>query len=214
VRLLLVRHGITQHNLNRQYTGQTDAPLSELGQQQAKAVGEYLAREKVDIIFSSDLQRARDTAREIARHHNLPVLEDPDLREISMGTWEGLTVEQIKARDLESWKYVRSDPVRHAPPGGESFVQLHERASRALQRCQEKYAGQTVLWATHGGLIGTAVCAALRLDLSYRHCFRHENTSVTELHFGDGLPSGDLPSVERLNDTAHLRALVEATVAS
>lgn len=214
MRLLLVRHGITQHNLNRQYTGQTDAPLSELGQQQAKAVGEYLAREKVDIIFSSDLQRARDTAREIARHHNLPVLEDPDLREISMGAWEGLTVEQIKARDLESWKYVRSDPVHHAPPGGESFVQLHERASRALQRCQAAYAGQTVLWATHGGLIGTAVCAALRLDLSYRHCFRHENTSVTEIHFGDGLPSGDLPSVERLNDTAHLRALVEATVAS
>lgn len=209
MRLLLVRHGITQHNLNGQYTGQTDAPLSELGQRQIMAVGKYLAQERVDVIFSSDLQRARDTAREIARHHNLPVLEDPDLREISMGTWEGLTPDQIKAHDLESWQYVRSDPVRHAPPGGESFVQLHERASRVLQRCREKYAGQTVLWATHGGLIEVTVCAALKLDLNYRYCFRQKNTSVSELLFGS-----DLPSIERLNDIAHLRAIVEAVVAS
>ena len=209
MRLLLVRHGITQHNLNGQYTGQTDAPLSDLGERQIKAVGKYLAQEKVDVIFSSDLQRARDTAREIARHHDLPVLEDPDLREISMGTWEGLTPEQIKARDLESWKYVRSDPARHAPPGGESFLQLHARAARALQRCQEQYTGQTVLWATHGGFIGATICSALKLDSSYRHCFRHENTSITEIRFGDGLPS-----IERLNDITHLRAMAEVAVAS
>jgi len=203
----LVRHGITEHNLNGQYTGQTDAPLSELGKRQIRAVGTYLAREKVDVIFSSDLQRARDTAREIAQHHHLPVLEDPDLREISMGTWEGLTPEQIRARDLEGWKYVRSDPTLHAPLGGESFAQLHERAARALKRCREQYAGQTVLWATHGGFIGATVCHALQLDPSYRHCFRHENTSITEIRFGEGLPS-----IERLNDTAHLRAMVEEAI--
>lgn len=204
MRLLLVRHGITQHNIEWRYTGQVDAPLAELGILQAEAVGEYLAKEKLDVILSSDLQRARDTARAIARHHNLPVLEDPDLREISMGAWEGLNREQIKEAHSTSWTFVRSDPVNHAPPGGENFLQLHERATRALQRCQERYAGQTVLWATHGGLIGTAVCVALRLDLSYRHCFRHENTSITEIRFGEGLPT-----IERVNDTAHLATLVK-----
>lgn len=208
MRLLLVRHGVTDHNINRQITGQSDVPLTELGRDQVRAVGKYLAREKLDAIFSSDLQRARDTAREIARHHNLPVLEDPDLREIHMGEWEGLTIEEIQARDLEGWKHVRSDPVRHAPPGGETFFQLQERAARALQRCQERHAGQTVLWATHGGLIGTTVCQALQLDLTYRHCFRHENTSITELRFGKGLPL-----IERLNDVAHLRILPGVAVA-
>jgi broad specificity phosphatase PhoE len=194
--------------MHRQITGQSDVPLSERGWQQARAVGTYLAREKVDVIFSSDLQRARDTAREIARHHRLPVLEDPDLREISMGVWEGLTVAEIEAQDLQAWTHVRSDPVHHRPPGGENFSQLQERAARALQRCQEQYAGQTVLWATHGGLIGTVVCHALQLDLSYRRCFRHENTSITELLFGRGLPL-----VQRMNDLAHLRVPPEIAVA-
>ncbi len=209
MRLLLVRHGLTENNIKRQMTGQSDVPLSEVGRRQARAVGKYLAREKLDVIFSSDLQRARDTAREIARYHNLPVLEDPDLREIGMGEWEGLTVEEIQARDLEAWKYVRRDPARHAPPGGENFFQLQERAARALRRCQEKYPGRTVLWTTHGGLIGAAVCHALQLDLIYRHCFRHENTSITELRFGEGLPL-----IERMNDIAHLRVLQEVAVAS
>ena len=190
-------------------TGQSDVPLSELGREQASAVGQYLAREKLDVIFSSDLQRARDTAREIARHHNLPVLEDPDLREIGMGEWEGLTVDEIKARDLEVWRFVRRDPVRNAPPGGETFLQLQERTARVLQHCQEQYADQTVVWTTHGGLIGAAVCQALQLDLIYRHCFRHDNTSITELRFGEGLPW-----IERMNDIAHLRVPQGIAVAS
>jgi broad specificity phosphatase PhoE len=176
---------------------------------QAAAVGRYLAEEKLDIILSSDLQRARDTARAIARHHNLPVLEDPDLREISMGEWEGHSAEQVQARAPEEWIYVRSDPIHRAPTGGESFAQLHIRASRILQRCREKYSGKTVLWATHGGFIEAAICSALKLDLTYRRCFRQSNTAVTELHFLQ-----ELPIIERMNDTAHLRVPMEATVAS
>lgn len=200
MRLLLVRHGITQHNLDGCYTGQTDAPLSELGRLQASAVGRYLAEEKLDVILSSDLQRARDTARAIARHHNLPVLEDPDLREISMGTWEGMNPEQVQARSIEEWTYVRADPIHRAPTGGESFAQVGERAARVLRRCQESYPGKTVLWSTHGGFIEAAICQALKLGLHYRRCFRHDNTAVTELHF-----LHELPIIARMNDTAHLR---------
>lgn len=209
MRLLLVRHGITQHNINGHYTGQTDAPLSELGKRQALAVAKYLADEKLDVIISSDLQRARDTARAIAHHHNLPVLEDPDLREISMGTWEGLNPEQIQAMNIEEWTYVRSDPIHRAPTGGESFAQVGERAARALQRCRENYAGKTILWATHGGFIEAAICHALKLGLHYRRCFRHDNTAVTELHF-----IHELPVVARMNDTAHLRVLVKTAAIS
>lgn len=202
MRLLLVRHGITQHNLDQTFTGQTDAPLTELGERQAMAAGKYLAAEKIDLIVSSDLQRARATALAIAQHHHLPVLEDPDLREVHMGTWEGLTREEIQARNPAEWILVRNDPVHIAPPGGENFIQVHERASKALRRYQERYADKTVLWTTHGGFIGILFCHALKLDLTYRHCFRHENTSISELVFGS-----ELPWITRMNDTAHLRIL-------
>ncbi len=202
MRLLLVRHGITQNNIDRTYTGQTDAPLTELGERQAVAAGKYLATEKLDIIISSDLQRARRTAQAIAHHHNLPVLEDPDLREISMGKWEGFTPEQLQARDIDEWAYVRGDPINIPPPGGESFAQFYERASNALKRYREKYAGKTVLWSTHGAFIEVVLCHALKLDLSYRHCFRQENTAINELSF-----EHELPWIRRLNDIAHLRAL-------
>lgn len=209
MRLLLIRHGITQNNLSGQYTGQDDVPLSNLGRQQAAAVGNYLSQEKLDIIFSSDLQRARDTALAIAHHHNLPVMEDADLREISMGEWEGLHPQEIQERHIEEWTYVRSDPINRAPTGGETFAEVGQRAARALRRCREKYEGQNVLWATHGGFIEAAICQALKLDLTYRRCFRHDNTAITELHF-----TQELPRIARMNDTAHLRILRELTVSS
>ena len=201
MRLLLVRHGITEYNLTGRYTGQADAPLAELGERQAEAVGKYLAAEQLDVIVSSDLQRARDTALAIAQHHNLPVLEDPELREISMGKWEGYTSAEIQARNMDEWTYVRSNPITIAPPGGESFAQLYERAGRALLTYQEAYTEKTVLWAAHGALIEATLCQALKLDISYRHCFRQENTSINELIFGY-----ELPVIVRLNDTAHLRS--------
>lgn len=202
MQLIFVRHGVTQYNLSGLYTGQTDIPLSSLGTQQAEAVAAYLAHDKIDIIFSSDLQRARDTARAIARYHDLPVLEDPDLREASFGIWEGLNRAQVLQQDGERWAEWRSDPINRVPPGGESLAQVKARAARALQRCLESYADKTILWTTHGGLMGVALCQALQLDLVYRHCFRHSNASVTELSFVQ-----KLPVIERLNDTSHLRHL-------
>lgn len=202
MRLLLVRHGITRHNIEGMYTGQTDAPLTELGERQAEAAGKYLSSEKIDLIVSSDLQRARYTAQAIARHHNLPVLEDPDLREIGMGDWEGFTAEQIQARNMAEWTSVRGDPIHIAPPGGENFLQLQQRVGRALQRYQEHYVDKTVLWTTHGGFIGIFFCHALKLELHYRHCFRQDNTSISEVVF-----ERELPWIIRMNDTAHLRIL-------
>lgn len=80
MRLILVRHGETPYNTQHRITGQTDVPLNPLGQQQAELVGAYLARDTIDVIVSSDLQRTRATASAIARTHDLPVEEDADLR--------------------------------------------------------------------------------------------------------------------------------------
>src|ERR1700693_4379213 len=88
LRLLLVRHGLTHSNVQARYSGQTDVPLTEVGERQAEAVGKRLAAEPLDVIVSSDLQRASKTADAIARHHGLPVWHDADLRETHLGEWE------------------------------------------------------------------------------------------------------------------------------
>ncbi len=101
MRLIVVRHGETLYNVQSRYTGQSDIPLSALGEQQAAALGKRLAAEPLAAIAASDLQRARVTAQAIARYHKLPVQEDVDLREISFGTWEGATYDEIVARDAD-----------------------------------------------------------------------------------------------------------------
>lgn len=200
MRLILVRHGETEYNAQRRFTGQSDVPLSTLGRQQSAVVGEWLASERLDTIVSSDLERARLTAEAIANFHEIPVVVDSDLREIAMGEWEGYIYSEILARDAELVAQWQVDPVTYAPPGGETLVQLRDRCARALERWQSRDPQASVLWVTHGGLIGVLLCHILELDLNRRWQFRHYNASISELHL-----SGDRVTIVRLNETAHLR---------
>ena len=199
-KLIVVRHGETTYNIEGRFTGMSDAPLTELGRQQAERVGAYLADERIDAIVASDLQRARDTAQAIANHHDLPVFEDEDLREINMGVWEGMRFTDIRERDFELAKQVRADAAHYAPPGGETLVQLRDRIVRALERWTTRYPDGTVVWVSHGGTLGVLMCHFLDIDLNRRHQFRHHNASIHEIVVG-----GRYPVFERLNETAHLR---------
>ena len=200
MRLLLVRHGLTQSNVQGRYTGQLDVPLTEMGERQAEAVGKRLASEPLNIIISSDLQRARATAAAIARYHDhLTIHYDTDLRETSLGEWEGLTYREVNERYVELVNKRRADPNFPAP-GGESFIQVRDRVMRARQRWQSQYPDATMLWVTHAGVIETAVCAFLGLDLTFRRHFRHDNASITEFDL-----RRDYAILAALNITDHLR---------
>lgn len=203
MRLLLVRHGATLYNEEKRYTGQSDVPLTDLGEQQAAALGKRLASEKLDVIVSSDLQRARLTAQAIASYHALPVWEDSDLRETALGTWEGLTFAEVRALDAGLVARRLTDPT-YAPPGGETVIQVHDRVARALARWQRQYPDSTMLWVTHAGAISVLICHLLGIDLNHRHQFRHYNASITETDL-----SRDHAILVHLNDTAHLRPLTE-----
>src|SRR6185312_4940961 len=91
VRLVVVRHGATANNLAAQFTGQSDVPLSALGEQQALALAASMTNERFDALISSDLQRARATLTPLAELLAQPVRLDVALREISVGIWEGQT---------------------------------------------------------------------------------------------------------------------------
>jgi len=194
-----VRHGETLYNVQSRFTGQTDIPLSALGERQAAALGKRLAAEPLAAIAASDLQRARVTAQAITRYHELPVQEDADLREMTFGAWEGSTYDEIVARDADLVQRWLSDPTIYAPPGGETVIQLRDRVVRALERWQTRCPETTILWAVHGGVIEVLLCHLLGVDLKLRWQFRHENASITEIELGR---KGT--RVVHLNETTHL----------
>jgi broad specificity phosphatase PhoE len=217
MRLLMVRHGATANNAAARYTGQSDVPLSPLGERQVEAVARVLADVRLDAIISSDLARARSTAEAIARYHQVLVLLDPDLREIAIGAWEGLTYAEALQRDPElvaAWQSGRPESLRVAPPGGETTLVFRDRLARALDRWRAAYSqpDDTVLWVTHGGVLGVLLCHLLGMDLTRRWQFRKDNAAITELEIGDNPVQADTDTgasipyaiLMRLNDTSHL----------
>jgi broad specificity phosphatase PhoE len=212
MRLLLVRHGATANNLEARFTGQSDVDLSPLGELQAEALGRRLASEEtLDAVISSDLSRALATAEAIVRYRQLPMSIDQDLREISMGEWEGLTYAEVVERDPIRAAEWRADSLHVAPPGGETTYQLRDRLIRAFDRWRAIYPDASIVWVTHGGVIGVLLCHLLGMDLGHRWQFRRDNAGITEVDVGI---RAERPApherettyaiVMRLNDTCHL----------
>lgn len=201
LRLILVRHGATQQNLDGQMTGQIDAPLSALGRRQAEAVAARLASWSFDEIVASDLARARETAELIASRHSAPIRLEPDLREIDMGSWSGKPYRDWTQEERDRFVAMERDGSGLTPaPGGESFSALADRVERALARA--RLGGGTVLWVTHGGVMSVLLVRALGIGFDRRGQFRRANCSITELVYE---PTRVI--IGRMNDTSHLEAL-------
>src|SRR5580765_6857553 len=96
--LVLVRHAESTWNAEGRWQGHADPPLSDAGRAQAEALAEDLAGERFDAVYTSDLARAAQTAEIIARRFGLPAVSDPALREVDVGSWSGLTREEVAAR--------------------------------------------------------------------------------------------------------------------
>ena len=189
--IYLVRHGQTEFNLARRHHGQTDSPLTALGRDQARRAGAVLAL-RIDpedaVIISSSLGRALATARIIAAVAAIkkPVVIDPDLMEIGMGSAEGMTELDMLAR----WPERQHNTVSLQSPDGESLLALAERLDRALRRVA-KHAESSCIIVTHGvagrvlrGLhLGLDTAQALRLDAPQDGLFRLNGTEVTRVAF-------------------------------
>jgi broad specificity phosphatase PhoE len=139
MKLILTRHGQTEANVAGLAQGQTPGILTPEGIAQAKRLASRLKDENLDVIFASDLARARDTVLQIACHHpSTPVFFVPELRERSFGSFEGMPNSAI------DW---------HNPPEQfESLSSMQERAQKILDLVRERYKGKTVLFVSHGGL--------------------------------------------------------------
>ncbi|MFI6580397.1 histidine phosphatase family protein [Embleya sp. NPDC050493] len=162
-RVLLWRHGQTTWNVERRFQGQTDIPLTDEGLAQARRSARLLAALRPDAIVASDLTRAVDTAAELARLVDVPVILDPALRETYAGEWQGLTnreIEETFPEQFAAWR--RGEPVRRG--GGELESEVAERMAEAIGLAVEKLPEDgTLVVVSHGGAIRCGLGAMLGL---------------------------------------------------
>ncbi|QEU11804.1 MULTISPECIES: histidine phosphatase family protein [Dermabacter] len=166
-RLILVRHGQTDYNLNGRLQGASDIPLNETGLAQARAVGESLAREEaIAAVYSSPLERAQRTAEAIAAHHDLEVTCDARLRERGFGDWEGLTREEIEKEwpfEFALWRAGVSSGLEKARV--EHRANVARRFDAACREFSERHESGTVVVVAHGAAISLGLSAMIGAGL-------------------------------------------------
>ena len=163
--LVVLRHGRTAWNASGRFQGQADIPLDTRGLAQAERAADVLAELAPAEIVASDLSRARQTAEPLARLTGLAVRTDPRLREINVGTWEGLTIDEALGRldPAEAARYLAGEDVRRSPTG-ETLAEVAARASEALAEIGSRAApGSTVVVVMHGLAGKVGVCQLVGL---------------------------------------------------
>ena len=198
LRLVLVRHGITDWNREGRFQGHLDPPLSEAGRREAIFVASRLAADpalRPDRIVSSSLERARETAHAIGVACDLPVVPDPRLIEIGQGEWEGRTHDEIARTDAERYEVWRT--TDGLPPGGETIESALGRLGDALAALGGS--DGTVALVTHGGIIRVLARLLLELSPTRSWALDVDNASVSTVDRED-----DRWLLERWNDTRHL----------
>lgn len=188
-RLFLIRHGSTAPNECRPFVLQgceINGPLTDLGRKQSRAVGRFLSRFKMDAVYASSLLRAQETAAAIASHHGLPVQVREELRECSVGRWEGMSWEAIQAEDREGHDRFFADPVHTPHPGGESYLDLLNRVRPTINALLDQHAGQNIVVVAHNLANRVYLAELVGIDLKHARKLRQLNCCVNLLQHTAG----------------------------
>jgi len=149
--VLLLRHGDSRQDHLKRYVGHMDSSLNETGRAQAERLGHELAEIPFAGFYCSTLRRSRETAQHIAGKRAVGVIPVPELREISMGLWDGLSMEEVRLIFPDEYRRRGEDPAQHAAPGGESFVDLQKRIIPAFYEIMHEGEGP-ILIVGHAGV--------------------------------------------------------------
>lgn len=187
-RLVIVRHGETAWNRDSRIQGHTDIPLNERGHWQALRTGQALQGEGVNAIYTSDLQRAAQTAAAIGEACALPVVAHRGLRERHFGRFEGYSHDEIAARWPEEGRRWRQRDPTYGPQGGETLQSFYERVVQAADEIARDHPDQTVVLVAHGGVLDCFYRAATHVGLSAPRTWQIANASINRLLWtGEGL---------------------------
>jgi probable phosphoglycerate mutase len=195
--LVLVRHGVTSHTVEKRFSGglaSSNPGLSEEGRAQVRSTADWLAplAERVEAVITSPVRRTRESAEILAGVLDKSLAVEPGFAEMEFGSWDGMTFAEVAEKhpaDLDAWL----GSLDVGPGGGESFLQVEERVLAGLQRVLDEYAGRTVVVVSHVTPIKTLTAHAV--DAPLLSVFRMELSpaSVTVLSFYTGGPDGTEP---------------------
>jgi probable phosphoglycerate mutase len=199
--LYLIRHGEALGNINRRFQGSTDAPLTDRGKEQTKCLENRFLKIPVDVIYSSPLQRAYDTAMAVSRASGCsPVLVEPRLTEINGGDIEGMLWDEFPKQFPEEFDNWVNYPARFHAPHGETMAEVYKRVKEGLLYILEQNPGRRIVAATHGCAIRNALCFLLGYPIEEMNRVPlAENTAVSafEINGEEFIPLF-------LNDKSHI----------
>jgi broad specificity phosphatase PhoE len=195
----LIRHAETTWNAERRFQGTHNSPLSERGQRQVGRLVDVLRTAPLVAVCSSPLVRAQETAQAVAAAHGLPLALIDGLRELDMGEWENRLLDDLAVEDGERLQAWWDAPHTVRPPGGESLVEMQERAVRAFWDLVGAHRGRAIALVAHGGVNKTILLALLGAPLASYWRIRQSNACINLVEV-----DGQHPRVITLNDTAPL----------
>jgi len=179
----LVRHGQTVWNTENRIQGHYDVPLNEVGMAQARRIADRLRLEQFDAVYSSDLVRATQTANLAADHLQAEVQPTNCLREINLGQYEGLTIEEVKSKHEAAFRRFASLDSDFRADGGESLREFFYRVNTCIEKLVWRHTGGRILLFAHGGVVNCALNRAEGLRLLEKR-FHVSNGELAKFRIG------------------------------
>lgn len=204
--MFLVRHAESTWNRLKRIQGQKDPHLSPYGKREARLLAKRFKGLAFDAVYSSPLRRAHETARIIVGR-STEIVSDEDLKEISLGDWEGKTLRSIRKQYGEAFDQWAVRPTRMRIPHGEDFKTFVRRVKRAIRGIERRHPTGNILVVCHGGVISTFATSVLNLPPDDVWCLTVKNASLTIIDIGL-----DKHKLVTFNDISHLMSVKEMKV--
>lgn len=202
-KIYLVKHGESEWNVLNKIQGQVNTNLTDMGRLQGHAIGSRLLKEEIDTIYCSDLNRALDTGKIIAKEINKPLVISEPLREIKFGVWEGLTGIEVGDKYKEQQEVWRKNPEKMILPGAETLEILSERVMKWMNCTIKENVDKNIVIVSHSATLKILLLGLLDIPLFYYKNFTISNVglSVVELRDYNNV-------LIKLNDISHLEGLL------
>jgi broad specificity phosphatase PhoE len=180
-KILLIRHGQTESNSRGIYS-LTNEDMNIRGYEQISSLSERLAHLHLETIYSSPLPRALNSAELIAKPHNLIIQIEDELREINLGSWEGIAKKKIKRLWPALCKQLMIDPGKIRVPNGEAFSEVIQRTEKFINKLIASHQNACIAIVTHEIIIKSIVIHALKSSTRIYNRFQIDNASITTIN--------------------------------
>ena len=205
--IILVRHGETEENVKEIFRGRLDVELNETGIKQAELISDYLSPLKIETIFSSPLKRALETAKIIARPHQIEPQINEGLIDFNFGQWQGLSHQEVKKNYPALYERWLRAPQLAIMPNGERLSQVRKRV---ISAAREAIKYERSILVSHRVTLKVLICALLKLPDSHFWNIRLDVAGITSFEYN---PENERFILIKHNDISHLKLIQKEALA-